>query len=250
MKKSRFVAYIAASLLLIFSFVLVFIARKSYCYKVPRTFHEAKPVIYKLAQNIHNYTLYCGCPINWKKTGKAGIPDLKICGYQIRKQSIRAKRIEAEHIMPAYEFGKRMACWKQGGRKACQKNTQYNKIASDLYNLWPAVGEVNGDRSNYPYGIVTRNYVRYGKCNMKISFKQHLAEPPGEVKGLVARTYLYMSEKYHIPLSSQQKILYHAWSKSYPASSWERTRNKILKKLYSTNSHTVVTPNKKLCKIK
>jgi len=110
-------------------------------------------------------------------------------------------------------------------------------MAGNLYNLWPAVGEVNADRNNYPYGNVSKPFVTYGQCHMKISFKQDLAEPPEQVKGLVARTYLYMAEKYHVKLSPQQRSLYHQWNRQYPASPWEKQRAAKIKSYMGNNPY-------------
>src|SRR3546814_2090503 len=50
-------------------------------------------------------TFYCGCPY----TGK--VIDLRTCGYRIRKDAGRAKRIEWEHIVPAWAIGHQRQCW-------------------------------------------------------------------------------------------------------------------------------------------
>jgi len=210
---------------------------KNDIYRPPDSFRKAKPIINKITRHIHNYTLYCGCPIKWTSNGKKGTPNLKACGYKARKRPERAKRIEVEHIVPASVLAKGMACWRKGGRKACRKDAEYNKMAGNLYNLWPAVGEVNADRNNYPYGVVKKPFVTYGQCQIKISFKQDLAEPPEQTKGLVARTYLYMSNKYHVKLTNQQRLLYIQWSKQYPASNWEKQRAEKIKKYMGSNSY-------------
>ena len=195
--------------------------------KQPDSFREAKPIVYKIAREIHPYTLYCGCPVKWLDNKKA-VPDLKACGYKVRKQQGRAERIEVEHIVPAWEMAHHLPCWKKGGRKACQKNREYNRMSGDLHNLWLAVGEVNADRSNYKFSMMTGPSVSYGQCKMKVSFKDRTVEPPESVKGLVARTYMYMADKYRFNLSDKQRKLYTAWDKQYPMHSWEKKRNEMI----------------------
>ncbi|MDU7941284.1 MAG: endonuclease, partial [Citrobacter freundii] len=92
---------------------------------------------------------YCGCKINWQ--GKKGVVDLESCGYKVRKNENRASRIEWEHVVPAWQFGHQRQCWQDGGRKNCAKDPVYRKMESDMHNLQPAVGEVNGDRANFMY---------------------------------------------------------------------------------------------------
>ncbi len=37
-----------------------------------------------------------------------------------------------------------------------------------LHNLAPSVGELNGDRSNHPYGIVEDEPREYGACDFEV----------------------------------------------------------------------------------
>lgn len=226
----------------------------------PTSFSKAKKIMAKVyADNPQSF--YCGCAfkaqLKASGKGKKLTPDLASCGYKIRKQKKRAQRIEWEHVMPAHHFGQHMACWKQGGRKACKKDPKFRAMEADLVNLVPAVGEVNGDRSNYKFGLLadtesvnssassSANFsanpstkpsakppASYGACAMRIDFKAKRAEPPEQVRGDIARIYFYMSEKYNIPLSDQQQKLFQAWAKQDPADDWEVTRQQRLAKFY------------------
>ena len=85
-------------------------------------------------------------------------------------------RVEAEHIMPAWVFGQSRACWRDklcrkkngklyGGRKRYQKKDPfYRQMENDLNNLVPAVGELNGDRSNYHFTDLGVQPYQYGAC--------------------------------------------------------------------------------------
>jgi deoxyribonuclease-1 len=92
---------------------------------------------------------YCGCKWDW--TGESGGRiDPKSCGYETRAQQTRADRIEWEHIVPAWMVGHQRQCWQKGGRKRCiAEDPVFRVMEADLFNLYPSVGEVNGDRSNY-----------------------------------------------------------------------------------------------------
>lgn len=67
-------------------------------------------------------------------------------------------------------------------------------MESDLYNLVPAVGEINGLRSNYSFAMIPGEKREFGACDMEM--KDRKAEPPPEVKGDIARTYYYMHWAY------------------------------------------------------
>lgn len=204
----------------------------------PSSFSQAKKVAVKIYQD-HPISFYCGCDIQWK--GKKGVPDLEACGYQVRKQEKRASRIEWEHVVPAWQFGHQMQCWQDGGRKKCGKDKHFRKMESDLHNLTPAIGEVNGDRSNYNFsqwnGV---DGVSYGRCEMQVNFKQRKVMPPDRARGSIARTYLYMSQEYGFKLSKQQNNLMLAWNKTYPADSWECEREKRISKIQGNHNPFVV----------
>ncbi|PKB88366.1 deoxyribonuclease I [Ewingella americana] len=184
-------------------------------------FSQAKAEAVKINQGAP--TFYCGCDISWQ--GKKGTPDLKSCGYQPRKNQSRAERIEWEHVMPAWQFGHLRQCWQDGGRKSCAKDAGYRQIETDLHNLQPAIGEVNGDRNNFMYSQWNGGEGQYGRCEMKVDFKAKAAEPPARARGAIARTYFYMRDRYQLNLSRQQTQLFTAWNKQYPVTSWECLRD-------------------------
>ncbi|WP_159566605.1 deoxyribonuclease I [Budvicia diplopodorum] len=199
----------------------------------PISFSKAKT----LAVSIHKdakQTFYCGCPIRWE--GKKGIPNLKMCGYQIRNNSNRAGRIEWEHVVPAWMFGHQRQCWQNGGRKNCTKDPIFNQMETDLHNLQPAVGEINDDRSNFQFSQWSSQATQYGKCQMKIDFKGKLAEPPERARGAIARTYFYMRDRYHLRLSKQQTQLFDAWNYRYPVTLWECERNRRILKIQGNDN--------------
>lgn len=168
-------------------------------------------------------SFYCGCKIDWQ--GKKGVPDLASCGYQPRKNANRAARIEWEHVVPAWSFGHQRQCWQDGGRKNCAKDADYRRMETDLHNLQPAIGEVNGDRGNFMYSQWNGGERQYGQCAMKVDFKSKLAEPPARARGAIARTWFYMRDRYQLQMSKQQTQLMTAWNKLYPVSAWECERD-------------------------
>lgn len=88
------------------------------------------------------------------------------------------------------------------------------------------MGEVNGDRSNFNYGMASGVGPQYGQCKTKIDFDQRAAEPRDEVKGLVARTTFYIFDRYNLNMSRLQQQLLMAWDKQFPVTPWEVERNK------------------------
>ena len=125
------------------------------------SFSKSKKLLLKLYK-VHPFTLYCDCSFKGKK------PNLSSCGYIPKKNKKRANRIEWEHVVPAHAFGQSFLEWRDGhnkcvkkngkkfkGRKCAEKvNEEYGRMQADMYNLYPAIGEVNGRRSNYSMAII------------------------------------------------------------------------------------------------
>ena len=212
------------------------------------SFSQAKTKL-KTLYKVSPTTFYCGCNIYWE-TKKKLIPEPSNCGYTPRneftkkgKVNKRAKRIEWEHVVPAWEFGHQMQCWQDGGRKNCGKtDPQFKFMEADLHNLTPAIGEVNGDRSNFRFSQWRGDKgAFYGQCEMKVDFKRRQAEPPARARGAIARTYLYMAKQYDLQLSKAERQLMDAWNKTYPIDAWECERDRRIAKVQDNNNPFVLS---------
>ena len=209
--------------------LLIFTASFTQAASLPANFSDAKRKAQKIYRDLPMRSFYCGCDI--RLNGKRWEVDLPSCGYQVRKRAERAERIEWEHLVPAWEFGHQLQCWQQGGRKACAGNDkQFMRMEADLHNLVPAIGEVNGDRSNFRFSQWNGQRGQYGQCDMAIDFKGRRAQPPAHARGAIARSYLYMKQTYGLKIASAQLKLFEAWDKSYPVDTIECQRDALIAK--------------------
>jgi deoxyribonuclease-1 len=194
------------------------------------SFSKSKRLLATKVYPSHQIAFYSGC--RYKVVEKKLIPIHSSCGFKYRKNRNRSKRIEWEHIVPAWLFGHQLRCWQEGGRVNCRNtNKIFKQMEADMHNLVPAIGEINGDRSNYKYGMIEGEARLYGKPDMEIAFSDRLAEPPASVYGDIARTYFYMVDKYDLKISNQQKQLFIAWNNLDPVDAWERKKNKHLQEI-------------------
>ncbi|GAL09142.1 endonuclease I precursor [Vibrio astriarenae] len=214
----------------------------------PSNFRQAKIVaknnVFYNRVNKGLGTLYCGC--NWTFRGESGgVVDKESCGYETRRNEVRASRIEYEHVMPISNIGRARQCWQDGGRKHCQRvDPVFNQIEANLHNLDIAIGEVNADSSNYLFSEFTNQTAsQYGQCDLHIDFKSRLAQPRAEVRGMVARIYLFMHDLYDIRPSSQQLRLLETWNRAYPVSDWEIERDWRIKGVMGYSNPYVVNSN-------
>jgi deoxyribonuclease-1 len=203
----------------------------------PGTFTAAKKALYERVYFDRRVTFYCGCAYSSDRQ-----IDLASCGLTALADKPRARRIEAEHVFPAAMFGNFRPCWRSpgdfpecvkgsgktvSGRECCQKvDPVFEAAHNDLFNLAPAVGEVNGKRSDFNWGMIPGEKREFGACDFEVDSSIRRVEPPETVMGDIARVMLYMADTYGFNLSRQDQQLYAAWSRQDPPDAWEIERNR------------------------
>lgn len=198
------------------------------------------------------FSFYCNCQYSYQITDKSikAVVDNKSCGYMPRKNQKRGKYIEWEHVVPAWAFGNTRKCWREEictdkygnkykGRKCCTKiDKVFKAMEADMYNLYPAVGELNADRKNYKYGIIPGEERKYGACDFEVADK--LVEPKEDIRGDIARTYFYMEKTYNVPISDKQHKLFEVWDKQDKIDEWEIIRAKRIEKIQGNRNTFVI----------
>lgn len=217
------------------------------------SFRQAK----KLATQIytrHSWTFYCDCPFIGTKI------QLNRCSYEPLRYNDRAQRLEWEHVVPAYKFGKNFKAWKTGHKLCTRKSTskrttykgrrcarkasmQFRKMEADLFNLVPAIGEVNGARLNYPMAIIPGEVRMFGECNLEISDQK--IEPRPSIRGDIARIYFYMANAYpkKVQLNDRELRLFKNWNQQDPVDRWEGLRARRITRIQG-NQNPFITEKK------
>ncbi|NQU04231.1 MAG: endonuclease [Syntrophaceae bacterium] len=129
------------------------------------------------------------------------------------------------------------------GRNCARKMVvKFRHMESDMYNLVPAVGEINGLRSNYSFGMIPGEKREFGNCDMEIENRK--AEPPPGKRGNIARTYFYMDWAYpgHGIISNKNRKLFQAWDKQDPIDTLECERCKKIEKIQGNENLFVREP--------
>ena len=170
------------------------------------SFHAAKRKLYQIYQDLGlTKTFYCDC--HFTLTPKRF--EAKSCGLKLSKYK-HAMGLDAEHIVPESFMGSNKSCWRSGGRKACEKNSEHQLAAGDLHNLVPSVPAINRLRSNYkPVDELPGEAFEFGACDIEIETGSF--EPPPAKRGDIARTYLYMWHVYDAPLTSDDVAMFERW---------------------------------------
>ena len=202
-----------------------------------KSFSKSKKTLMKIYLNSNqSSTFYCSCKFDSKKNINHAT-----CNYSPRKNTNkRSRKLEWEHVVPAAKFGENLNCWKQKvctrkgklyrGRKCCGKVSQiFRLMESDLHNLFPSIGEVNGDRSNYVFGEISGEQRIYGKCDIEIT--KRTAEPTEKIRGDIARSYFYMMTLYNLSLDGEFLRMLKQWNKIDPPDKWEKQRNLLIEEV-------------------
>jgi endonuclease I/membrane-bound metal-dependent hydrolase YbcI (DUF457 family) len=172
---------------------------------VAASFSAAKRLLYDRVDAGHWIDFYCGCPFD-----AAHHPDdLDACGLATLAGTKRAQRIEIDHVFPAAQFGQARPCWRDpaafpacapsgarplSGRQCCEKvDPPFATASRDLVNLVPAVGALNGRRSDFNWGLIDRGTgEQFGTCALRIDLSIRRVESPHAVRGTIARILFYM----------------------------------------------------------
>lgn len=218
------------------------------------SFYQAKKLMMEqfYAYPENRVTVYCGAKFDAYKN--ISLPS----GFTTSVYDKRSKRAEAEHVVPAENFGRTFKEWRDGnnqcvkngkafkGRKCAELvNKEYRLMQADAYNLFFASGAPNALRSNYNFQMLPHADTDFGSCDFRVDDRK--AQPPEAVpnnefypRGVIARTYLYMQETYsRYKMSSQQQQLMNAWDKKYPVTRWECEKGYMIQQ-YQGNVNKVL----------
>ncbi len=143
-------------------------------------------------------------------------------------------------------------------------------MVSDLFQVLPTDGKVNGERSNYPYGECSSGTSwgtgKKGSCTYP-GFSGTVFEPADEYKGDLARIYFYMVTRYNVT-GWHQDPEHHSndvfsgdaftswtlnmlldWNDQDPVSQKEIDRNNVIYNNYQHNRNPYVDHPEWVCAV-
>lgn len=154
------------------------------------------------------------------------------CGVGFGPQkslNVSGQALTVEHAYPADWIAEAMGC---ENRNSCALSA-YGFAEGDLHNLWPALSSINSSRSDLPFGLIdpdARRFDDFCPDFERTSGANALVEPRDDVKGDLARSILYMSDAYGLPLHGLNEMLLD-WHRSDPPDEMERWRNYVIERL-------------------
>lgn len=193
----------------------------------PHDFFEAKRQAEALFSN-DTPSLFCQCQLdNHLKINEYS------CGLQGEKPKHLAGQAVIAPLMPIEWFGPYFSCWRErpclnlkglryGGKSCCRKkSSQFRYIEAELYNLWPVEALINNQLGDIHF-IEEKSGERIGQCPIYYDKSAKTFTPSEKAKGILARAVLFMSEKYHIPLSKEDETQMFIWHQSHKPTEKEK----------------------------
>ena len=164
-------------------------------------------------------------PIFWREVYPA-CGETLYCGVRFEPFD---RRVNVEHVYPMSWVTKALRC---GDRDACRRNSErFNRIESDMHNLFPALKDINQARGSYPFGMLKGERLMERGCDFEINHRSRLVEPRPEVRGDIARAMLYMSDRYGLEIYSRQRKQLQRWDELDPPDDMERRRNDLIERV-------------------
>jgi len=162
-------------------------------------------------------TLYCGVPFGPEK----------------------GSGINAEHVLPMAWVTRALGC---GTRSRCRETSpRFNRIETDLHNIFPTLSRINKARGAHRYGMLSGERRDYGNCDFEVD--AHQAEPRPRVRGDIARAMFYMSSRYGIRIHARQGALLKRWSAEDPPDAGERRRNRRIARVQGNRNAYIDDPS-------
>ncbi len=208
----------------------------------PKAFEDAVAAATEMYSE-RRRSFYCGCAYTPQQRVARGT-----CGYKTRADESLGKRIAWDRVVPTRAFGAHRQCWREpicrdeagvafSGVRCChEQDPAFAAMENDLHNLIPVVGELQEDRSDFDFGEIEREPRLYGACDFEVDRSKKIAEPREEIRGDIARAYLYMHETYGdgLPLTPAETAQFQAWHEADPADAWEVKRNRRIASIQGT----------------
>lgn len=188
-----------------------------------KDYSEARKVFWRELYNQPTKTLYCQQSFNPQQRNSVNV----------------------EHVFPMSWVTKPLKC---GTRKQCRNsNATFNRIESDLHNLYPALSKINYERGSLRFDMVKGESRRFGEqCDFEVDYKKRAVEPTEKMRGDIARTMFYMAYTYKdqgLKIFKRNGKVLQKWHNQDQPSAEEQQRNQKIEKLQGNRNPFIDDPD-------
>jgi len=213
-------------------------------YEAPENRSQAKKLIKKIHFD-YKTTWLNGCDYIYDPAScmDIAIVDTSTCSVQEEKQSMAWIQ-----VVPDSFYGRNKECMNEAvcvskytgksyqGKRCCrQSDAEYRKMEADLFNLIPVVTAVAEKRTEQIFMEVKKPKYTVGRVKIGDDF----IEPPDNMKGDIARVYLYMNERYGLDLTLDEKEAYYYWHKLDSVDRRECAIGKLIMKIQGSSNRWI-----------
>lgn len=166
-------------------------------------------------------TFACGCAFD-----RRGRLEGERCSYSPRGRGKKTRRIEWTHIVSPIHFGRHRPCWGQGGLEACRdSDAEFRTMELDMSNRVAIVRELAEARGDRVAGEVGGEMRDWGECDFEVDPTRDVWEPAPELRGDIARAFLYLFHTYPggLPLDEGELARYWQWHRDDPPTAAEKS---------------------------
>lgn len=210
-------------------------------YEAPENRSQAKNIV-KMINLDYKTTRLNGCSYIYdpKTCMDKTLVDTSTCSVKEKKQTMQWMQ-----VVPDTFYGRNMACMNEKvcvstftgqpykGKLCCRiSNAEYRKMEAELFNLIPVVSAIAKKHEGKPFGEVKKPKQLVGK----VKIDDNYIEPPDDVKGDIARVYLYMDKRYDLQLTPQERALFERWHALDAVDAKECSIAKIIKKVQNVSN--------------
>ncbi|MCP3867379.1 MAG: endonuclease I [Gammaproteobacteria bacterium] len=177
-------------------------------------------------------------PVFWNKVYPEGGETL-YCGKSFGRRKSRS--INIEHVYPMSWAMRAQGC---SSRDQCRStNRRFNRIESDMHNLYPSRKDINRLRGSFAFDTVRNERREFGKCDFELDRQKRRVEPRPAARGNIARAMLYMMDTYDLKIFRRQGRLLLDWHRDDPPDAEERRRNNIISSIQGNRNRFIDDPD-------
>ncbi|PHS46227.1 MAG: endonuclease I [Marinobacter sp.] len=141
------------------------------------------------------------------------------------------------YVYPLADVRSALDC---GTSRQCEQDNRYRQIASDMHNIVPVRSRTEMGRRNARYEDLGSS-VSEDECGIRQSAQ--FFEPPGRVKGDVARTVAYMVDTYDLPWLGSSAV-FKGWNRQDPPDDSELTRHGRIVEIQGNDNPFITNPER------
>jgi deoxyribonuclease-1 len=163
------------------------------------------------------------------------------CGYRFEhdQQSPGHGLVIIDHIYPTGSMLEYAGC---NSRMECREsgNALFRQMEADMHNMYPVWSRLVTYRYGLKFGEIPGADQRFDDCD--IAWQQGIIQPRTLARGNIARSILYMYQRYGFDLDPETIAMLQEWNRTDAPSEQEKFRNNRIEALQGQRNPYIDNP--------